>query len=56
LIVKARIIQQGAEPLLAEIEAALGVDGFKGSELNAELRGPDIYALIARALQVHLDA
>ena len=53
---KARIIQQGAERSPGEFVAALGVDGFQGRELNAKLRGRDIYALIARTLQVHLDS
>src|SRR5580698_7950147 len=53
---KARIIQQGAERFPGEFVAALGMDGFKGRESNAKLRGRDIYALLARALQVHLDA
>ena len=53
---KARIIQQGAERILGELVAVLGMDGFKGREFNAKLRGRDIYTLIARALQVHLDA
>src|ERR1700728_2500939 len=53
---KAGIIQQGAERFPGEFIAVLGMDGFKGRELNAKLRGRDIYALIARALQVHLDA
>ncbi len=53
---KARIIQQGAKRFRGELVAALGMDGFKGRKLKAKLRGRDIYALIARALQVHLDA
>jgi hypothetical protein len=53
---KARIIQQGAERIPGELVAVLGMDGFKGRESNAKLRRWDIYALIARALQVHLHA
>jgi hypothetical protein len=41
---------------VAELVVVLGMDGFKGRELNAKLRGRDIYTLIARTLQVHLDA
>src|SRR5580704_6433237 len=51
---KARVIQQGVERFPREFVAALGMDGFKGRELNDKLRGRDIYALIARALEVHL--
>ena len=40
----------------SELVAVLGMDGFEGRELNAQLRCWDIYALIARALQVHLHA
>jgi hypothetical protein len=32
------------------------MNGFEGREFNAKLCGRDAYALIARALQVHLDA
>ncbi len=53
---KTGIIQQGIERLPGEFVAVLGMDGFKGCELNAKLRGWDIYALIARALQMHLHA
>ena len=53
---KARIIQQRPKRTPGELVAVLGMDGFKGRELNAKLRRWDIYALIARALQVHLDA
>ena len=44
---KARIIQQGAERTLGEFVAVLGMDGFKGRELKAKLRGRDVYTLIA---------
>ena len=53
---KARIIQQGAKRTPGELVAVLGMDGFKGRELNTKLRGRDIYTLIARTLQVHLDS
>lgn len=53
---KARISQQRAERIPGELVAVLGMDGFKGREFNCKLRGRDLYALIARALQVHLDA
>ena len=53
---RAGIIQQRAKRTLAELVAVLGMDGFKGRELKAKLRGRDIYTLIARTLQVHLDA
>ena len=53
---KAGIIQQRAKCILAELVAVLGMDGFKGHELNAKLCGRDIHALITRAFQVHLDA
>ena len=53
---KARIIQQGAQRLPGEFVATLGMDRFKGRELNAKFRGRDIYRLIARTVQVHLHA
>jgi len=56
LDLKARIIQQRSERFLGEFVAAFGMDGFKGRELKAKLRGRDIYTLIARTLQVHLDS
>ena len=56
LDLKAGIVQQRAERILGELVAVLGMDGFKGREWNTKLRRWDIYALIARALQMHLDA
>ncbi len=53
---KARIIQQSVERFLGELVAALGMDSFESRELNAKFRRRDIYPLIARALQVHLNA
>jgi hypothetical protein len=53
---EASVVQQGAERFRREFVAALGMDGFKGRELDAKLRGRNIYTLIARALQVHLHA
>lgn len=52
---KARVIQQSAERFLSELVAALGMNGLRGCELNADLRGWNTHTLIARAFQVHLD-
>jgi hypothetical protein len=49
-------MQQGAERFPGKLVAAFGMDGLRSREFKAELRGGDIYALIARALEVHLDA
>lgn len=53
---EARVIQQGCERIPGELVAVLGMDGFAGCELKANLRSRDIYTLIARTLQVHLHA
>jgi hypothetical protein len=44
---KACIFQQGAERFLGEFVAALGMDGFKGREFNAKLRGRAVTVLNA---------
>jgi hypothetical protein len=53
---KARVTQQRGKRTLGELVAVLGMDGFKGREFDAKLRGRDTYTLIARTLEVHLNA
>jgi hypothetical protein len=56
LDVKACVFKKNANGLACEFIAVLGMNGFTFGEMKIKLRGFDAYFLVARALEVHLDA
>jgi hypothetical protein len=49
------LFEKDANALMCEFVAVLRMNGFRFREIKIKIRFRDVYALIARALQVHLD-